>query len=243
MELLKALYRINSKSGNERRIKSFVRQQLAEVPLTVEEDECGNLFLTKGTAEKYPCITAHLDEVHEQSPFRIVEDAGEIFGEDEFGNRAGIGADDKNGLWIIIKLLHELQVLKVALFVEEEKKGELSGCRGSKNCSMKFFEDVLYVLAVDRKGCSDVVTNSMRKIELCNASFPPAHLLRQYGYECVNGGKTDVVELKTRGLSVPCCNISCGYYNAHTSEEYTNILHLQNAYAFVRAWVEYTAEV
>jgi hypothetical protein len=33
----------------------------------------------------------------------------------------GIGADDKNGLWIIINLLHELPVLKVALFVEEDQ--------------------------------------------------------------------------------------------------------------------------
>jgi putative aminopeptidase FrvX len=180
--------------------------------------------------------------VHETSPFRLVEEASGIFGEDELGNMTGIGADDKNGLWIIIKLFHDVPVLKVALFVEEEKKGDLAGCRGSKSCSLKHFENVLYVLAVDRKGCSEVVINGKGDVKLCDASFPPAHLLQQYEYECVDGGKTDVVELKMRGLSVPCCNISCGYYNAHKSEEYTNVLHLRKAYAFVRAWVEYTLE-
>lgn len=242
MELLKALYNINSKSGREGEIKAFFLQQVADLHLKIEEDEFGNLFFTKGVAQKYPCVTAHLDEVHETSPFRIVEEASGIFGEDELGNMTGIGADDKNGLWIIIKLLHDVPVLKVALFVEEEKKGELAGCRGSKSCSLKHFENVLYVLAVDRKGCSEVVINGKGDVKLCDASFPPAHLLQQYEYECVDGGKTDVVELKMRGLSVPCCNISCGYYNVHKSDEYTNVLHLRKAYAFVRAWIEYTLE-
>lgn len=242
MELLKALYTINSKSGREGRIKAFVLEQLADVPLVVEEDEIGNLFITKGEAQKYPCVTAHLDEVHEQSPYRIVEEASGIFGEDEHGKMMGIGADDKNGLWIIINLLHELPVLKVALFVEEEKKGDLAGCRGSSFCSLHHFDNVLYVLAVDRKGSSEIVINGKGDVKLCDASFPPLHLLHQYNYECVDGGKTDVVELKMRGLEVPCCNISCGYYNAHKSEEYTNVLHLRKAHAFVRAWVEYTLE-
>ena len=240
MELLKALYNINSKSGSEERMKAFVRQQLADLQLVIEEDEIGNLFITKGEAQNYPCVTAHLDEVHEKSPYRIVEEASGIFGEDENGKMMGIGADDKNGLWIIIKLLHEVPILKVALFVEEEKNGEIPGCRGSKACSLHHFDVALYVLAVDRRGRSDVVVNGLGGVKLCDADFPPAHLLEEYGYECVDGGKTDVVELKMRGLEVPCCNISCGYYNAHTAEEYTNVLHLQNAHAFVREWVEYT---
>ena len=243
MEVLKALYNINSKSGHEGEMKSFFLQQLTDFPLKVEEDEIGNLFITKGDAEKYPCVTAHLDEVHEVSPYRIVEDSFRIFGEDKQGQMTGIGADDKNGLWIILKLLHEVPVLKVALFVEEEKKGELAGCRGSRACSLHHFDNVLYVLAVDRKGSSEVVINGKGDVKLCDASFPPPHLLQQYGYECVDGGKTDVVELKMRGMTVPCCNISCGYYNAHKTEEYTNVLHLKNAHAFVRAWVEYSLSI
>lgn len=242
MEVLKALYNINSKSGREGEIKRFFLQQLADLQLDIEEDEIGNLFITKGKAKKYPCVTAHLDEVHEESPYRVVEDSFRIFGEDKQGSMTGIGADDKNGLWIILRLLHEVPVLKVALFVEEEKKGVFAGCRGSRTCSLHHFDNVLYVLAVDRKGCSEIVINGKGDVKLCDASFPPPHLLQQYNYECVDGGKTDVVELKMRGLTVPCCNISCGYYNAHKSEEYTNTLHLKNAHAFVRAWVEYTLE-
>ena len=54
---------------------------------------------------------------------------------------------------------------------------------------------------------------------------------------------TDVQTLKKRGLSVACCNISCGYYNPHTASEYTDVGELINCLQFVREivqTVEYT---
>ena len=50
----------------------------------------------------------------------------------------------------------------------------------------------------------------------------------------VGGGKTDVVELKMRGLDVPVCNISCGYYDAHKNSEYTIFSELENCLHFVK---------
>ena len=145
----------------------------------------------------------------------------------------GIGADDKNGLWIINRLLHVKPVLKVALFVQEERDGEMAGCRGSRACSLNFFNDVRYLLAVDRKGDCEVVTVGKGDVRLCDDSMFPVAVLQKYGYGCVPGGRTDVVALKERGLETPCCNIACGYYNAHKSDEYTIFTHLEKALAFV----------
>ena len=64
MELLSQLYTISSKSGMEDRIKSFVLGCLNDVDLSVETDEIGNLYTTKGQADSYPCVAAHLDEKH-----------------------------------------------------------------------------------------------------------------------------------------------------------------------------------
>ena len=64
MDLLLQLYKIISKSGAEEQMKSFVLDYLNDIELTVETDEIGNLFLTKGVAEIYPCVAAHLDEIH-----------------------------------------------------------------------------------------------------------------------------------------------------------------------------------
>lgn len=233
MELLKSLYRINSKSGNEGEMKKFFLEQLAGLELLVEEDTFGNIFITKGVAKSYPCVTAHFDEVHIPTERNIVVDGDMIYAVDADGERVGIGADDKNGLWIINNLLHTKPVLKVALFVQEERDGDMAGCRGSKACSLSFFNDVRYVLAVDRKGNNEVVTVGKGDIRLCDDDFFPRDVLLKYGYECVPGGRTDVVALKERGLQIPCCNISCGYYNAHKPEEYSVFTHLENSLAFV----------
>ena len=64
MELLKQLYKIISKSGMEDKIKSFVLDCLKNEDLQVESDNIGNLFITKGVSDTYPCIAAHLDEIH-----------------------------------------------------------------------------------------------------------------------------------------------------------------------------------
>lgn len=212
--------------------------QIAGLDLVVEEDSFGNIFITKGVAGSYPCVTAHLDEVHVPTERNIVVEGDMIYAVDSQGERVGIGADDKNGLWIINHLLHAKPVLKVALFVQEERDGEMAGCRGSRDCSLDFFNDVRYVLAVDRKGDSDVVTVGKGDIRLCDDDMFPAALLQKYGYECVPGGRTDVVALKERGLQAPCCNIGCGYYNAHKTDEYTVFSHLQKALAFVSELID-----
>ena len=234
MHLLKQLYTISSKSGNEGRIKAFILNCLKDMPISIETDEIGNMYITKGYAEKYPCLAAHLDEIHAPCEREVVIEGDKIFTVDRLWNRVGCGADDKNGLWIIVNLLKSEPVLKAALFVQEERMGDIVGCRGARACDLSFFNDVKYVLECDRKGRSDVVCIGKGEVLLCNQDFISQEILRKYGYEMVGGGKTDVVELKMRGLKIPVCNISCGYYNAHKNSEYTKFSELQNCLDFVK---------
>jgi ParB/RepB/Spo0J family partition protein len=71
------------------------------------------------------------------------------------------------------------------------------------------------------------ITNILRLLDL------PDEVLQRYGFQRVSGGRTDVVALRERGLSKDCCNISCGYYNAHKTDEYTIFPELQNTLALV----------
>lgn len=234
MELLSRLYKIISKSGMEDRMKSFVLDCLSDVTMTVETDEIGNLFITKGVAEVYPCVAAHLDEIHSPCEREVVIEGDKIFTVDRLWNRVGCGADDKNGIWVILNLLHSEPVLKVALFVQEEGSWGIAGCRGAHACDMKWFDNVKYILECDRKGYSDVVSVGKMDTVLCEPDFIPEDLLQKYGYEMVRGGKTDVVELKMRGLRIPVCNLGCGYYGAHTNSEYTNFSELRKCLDFVK---------
>ena len=234
MELLSQLYTISSKSGMEDRIKSFVLGCLKDEQMTVETDEIGNLFITKGKADSYPCLAAHLDEIHAPCEREVVVEGDKVYTVDRLWNRVGCGADDKNGLWVILNLLQSEPVLKVAMFVQEERVGEVAGCRGARACDFTFFDNVKYILECDRKGASDLVHIGKGETLLCESDFIPQSLLQKYGYEMVRGGKTDVVELKMRGLEIPVCNIGCGYYNAHKNSEYTMFSELHNCLAFVR---------
>lgn len=234
MHLLTQLYSINSQSGHEEEIKRFVLNQIADLNLQIEEDEYGNILITKGMAESYPCVAAHLDEVHQPSNRHIQVTSGRIWALGDEQYPIGIGADDKNGVWIVMRLLQQVDVLKAALFVREEK-GNCEGYRhGSDDCDLSFFEDVKYVLQCDRKGADDWVTyNTKYQIRLCENDFIPEWILKKYHYAPVEGGVTDVVHLKQRGLTIPCCNLSCGYYNAHNDGEYCVYSELENCLHFV----------
>lgn len=63
--LLKGLLTIQSVSHDEGDITKFVLQYIKSLNITcsIDIDEKGNLMVTKGTTDFYPCFISHLDEV------------------------------------------------------------------------------------------------------------------------------------------------------------------------------------
>lgn len=229
MKLLYDLYRISSPSGDEFKMIAFLTSKMEELGAEVYEDRFGNLYATKGISETYPCIVAHMDEVHinKKNGFRVSCVSDMIFGVNTQLKRfSGIGADDKNGIWVALKLLEQFDAIKVAFFVCEE-----IGCEGSRDCNMNFFDDCRFVLQCDRKGNSDLISNAC-STELCSEEFLADIDMDSYGYSEAKGSMTDVYQLKMNGLPVSCCNISVGYYNPHMDEEYTVKEDLYNCLAF-----------
>lgn len=231
MKLLKSLYEIKSPSLSEQEMIAFLCDWLTSHSIAYTVDEIGNIYVTKGESKTYPCVVSHLDEVHRFRPtdYEVVINKNKLFGMSRHSNTfVGIGADDKNGIWVALKCLESLKNIKVAFFVGEEV-----GCYGSHECDIKFFEDCRFVLECDRKGAHDVITN-IGGTALCSKEFMEAINMESFGYSVVNGLMTDVYELKKRELNISCINISCGYYNAHTSEEMTDFNDLKNCLNFVK---------
>lgn len=240
MELLYDLYRISSPSGDEFKMIAFLTSKMEELGAEVHEDRFGNLYATKGVSDTYPCIVAHMDEVHAYKPngFRISCVSDMIFGIDMNRKKfSGIGADDKNGIWIALKILEQFDVMKIAFFVSEE-----IGCEGSRDCDMSFFDDCRFVLQCDRKGSSDFISNAC-STELCSKEFLIDVDMESYGYSEERGAMTDVYQLKQNGLKVSCANISVGYYNPHMDEEYTVKCDLYNCLSFVENIVRNCVDV
>ena len=242
MELLKTLYSIYSPSGNEKKMRRFIKRWIMNnVSNTqITTDLKGNIYVSKGLAENYPCIVSHIDQVQKthSRDFVCIESEDVIFGYSPKNHRQeGLGADDKNGIWIALKCLQKYPVMKAAFFVEEE-----IGCRGSAQADLGFFTNCRFVIQCDRRGNSDLIT-SISFTELCSKEFIEATGHEMFGYAPTDGMMTDVLELKERGIEVSCINMSCGYYKPHTDQEFTDKNDLLNCQKFVENIIENCAAV
>jgi tripeptide aminopeptidase len=239
-KLLKKLYSINSPSGKEIDMENFLTEFVSRISgVNFWSDKRGNIYAEKRGSEigsEFPCIVAHLDEVHTRDfgcHYSTQRVGGILFGFDlSTDSFVGCGADDKNGIFIALSCLEKYDHIKVAFFVEEE-----IGCRGSSAADMSFFKDCRFVIQADRRNGSDFISKASF-VDLCSAEFIADVNMAKFGYKEAAGIMTDVLTLKENGLEVSCCNLSCGYYNPHTENEYTKISELKNCLDFVQSIIE-----
>ena len=241
MELLAELYSIHSPTGSECGMISFIRKYLADyVPeATCEMDGWGNLYITKGNpvsssspsdAPGYPTLACHMDQVQTvHSPdFEVRRDGDMLFGWSKSNQRReGLGADDKNGIWICLHCLRAFPCLKVFMSVGEEK-----GCIGSNRARMAFFRDSFYVIEPDSKEAGEVKV-VLRGIPCASEEFISALKAEEHGFEIVDGKTTDILPLTLNSIGVSCANVSAGYYSPHKDDEYTLIPDLLKSKAYI----------
>ena len=230
-ELLKSLYKVFSPSMNEKKMRRFIKRHINNniSGVTIVQDMAGNLLITKGESDSYPCICAHMDQVQRLHPkdFTCVENDDVIFGySPKERKQCGLGADDKNGLFIALECLASYDAIKCAFFVGEE-----IGCKGSGAVDVSFFDDCRYCIQIDRRGNSDMVTDIYS--EMCSEEFINDVDCESHGYKESDGLMTDVAELRERGVKVSCINLSCGYYEPHTDYEFSAKSDIQKCYDFV----------
>ncbi len=238
IELLKSLYKTYSPSGKEWKIINFIRSYVKGLPgkIKLKSDKYGNLYMTKGKAETFPCVVAHLDQVshcHHSKDFMVIETDELLFGYSPKNRRfENLGSDDKNGIWIALQCLEKYDSIKVAFFREEE-----IGCVGSTNADMTFFYDCRFIIQPDRRGNSDLITN-IGFTDICSDQFIADIQPEKFGYAPTTGAMTDVEQLTEQGVGISCINLSCGYYNPHSDEEITNKADLFKCLKFVEHIIE-----
>ena len=157
--LLYDLYSIHAMTGREWPMIAFIRAYVSKhIPeAEIWMDKLGNLYITKGESDKgYPTLACHMDQVQalHSDDFEVRQEGDMLYGWSERNQqREGLGADDKNGIYICIRCLEACPCLKVLMAVGEEK-----GCIGSNRADMSFFKDSLYVLEPDCKGGKEIHT-------------------------------------------------------------------------------------
>ena len=247
LSLLHQLYAIHAPSYREWTMITFVRNYInRNVPeAKVRFDKLGNLYITKGKAGVgFPTLACHLDQVQtlHSDDFCVKEEKGTLYGWSEKNQqREGLGADDKNGIWVCLRCLKECPLLKIFMAVGEEK-----GCIGSNHADMSFFADSLYVLEPDCKGGEEIHTN-LKGIPCASPDFEQALLAAQENiksqtsnlkpYVITPGKGSDIFVLTLNGIGVSCANIPAGYHLPHKDEEYTIISELKHSYDFIKQTV------
>jgi putative aminopeptidase FrvX len=228
---------ISRKTENMRaHIHAYV-EGLKDPTISIIEDKENNIYIVKGDGvlvdnkPYYPCVVAHTDTVHTMVKHPAVYSCGDnLFAFDaENMCQIGTGGDDKVGIFIALWLLQTCSSIKIAFFVDEE-----IGCKGSGQADMKWFDNVTLVLQADRQRALDVVRNA-GGTELFNEAFEKAlkPIMKEYDRKIEHGLYTDVKALADQKLPVCCMNMSCGYYNPHTSKEYINVVEVEATYKFM----------
>jgi len=211
--------------AKEDRLIVKISNILDDLGLQYIVDDIGNIYVTKGKAEYFPCVVAHTDTVHEICEFNVhfSENKKELYAKTLDGRLTGIGGDDKAGVFVCLELLREVENIKAVFLVGEE-----FGCYGARLAEPKFFENVGYAIEFDAPG-NNWVTYTSHGIKLFDLKGEFIKIVRpilEKHMDCtIEMGRhpyTDICYLK-ENYDFSCLNISVGYYNMHTNNEYVDV--------------------
>lgn len=176
-----------------------------------------------------PILSAHLDQVRTNGRavhFFLSKDR-HIRGYNKDWQQTSLGGDDKNGIWIILKLLEE--GLKFNFIISE---GEEVGCVGIKALEPKLKELIhptQYCIVLDRRGTKDVLKGGGGDTY---CSTLAQDLVNYMGVMSVTTGSvSDTAHICQHCESV---NMSVAYEAPHTEREHTDF----TALSFIKDMVK-----
>ena len=181
-------------------VKNYMQQYLTSKQYKVINED-GFLY-AKGTVPVL--LVAHMDTVHKEQCEKIMQIG------DNIRSDKGIGGDDRCGVFMIASIVKDIHCS--VLLCEDEEIGGVGARKFTKTDYIKNL-DVNYMIEFDRRGKNDAVFYSC-----ANDDFTK-FVTEETGYKKAIGSFSDISllmpESKLCGV-----NLSCGYYNPHTLQEY-----------------------
>lgn len=225
LNLYRDLLAVPSVSGKEDRMVEFLTNHIKARGIErcgqVWSDRHKNVYVVKGSADFYPCLSAHIDTVQPFDRKVHIRQMDDVFvGVDAKGKQAGIGGDCKSGIMVCLEALERLDNVALALFAYEEHGGV-----GASNSDPDFFKRMGYVLEFDcparnlfsyRNSGVRLFQNDGEFIKRALPSLQVRNMLWQ------DHPYTDVTFLRKR-FPLSMMNLSSGYYNWHSDHEYVRI--------------------
>ena len=195
-------------------VKEYMHKYLSSKKYDVVNED-GFLY-AKGTVPVL--LVAHMDTVHQNQCSVIVNANGKM------SSPQGIGGDDRCGIFMIMNIVKELNCS--VLLCEDEEKGGVGARKFTKAKKKNKNEkgetteaayidnlDVNFMIEFDRKGSNDAVFYTCDNKEFID------FVTDVTGFKLATGSFSDISVLMP-AAKLSAVNLSCGYYNPHTVNEY-----------------------
>jgi hypothetical protein len=153
-------------------------------------------------------LVAHMDTVHKSLPKVIHFSTSNA----TLSSPQGIGGDDRCGVFMIFEVIKRFNCS--VLFCEDEEIGGVGAKKFIKTDLAKTLS-FNYAIEFDRKGKKDAVF-----YDCDNEDFE--EFITKDFYKTAYGSFSDI-SIVAPFLKCAAVNLSCGYYNAHTTDEYVVI--------------------
>ena len=194
----------------QKELKSYVTVKLAKTHKDIVSGD-GYVY----AQGQFPVLlVAHLDTVHKEAPYEFIYNSKQK----SYSSPQGIGGDDRCGIYMIFEIIKQYNCS--VLFCEDEE----IGCVGAQ----KFIKTELaenlkfnYIIELDRQGSNDAVF-----YDCDNPEFE--EFITKDFYKTACGSFSDISYLAP-SLGCAAVNLSCGYYKAHTTNEYVVITEMQDS--------------
>jgi hypothetical protein len=170
-------------------------------------------------------LVAHLDTVFISPPEEIYHDQNK----NVMWSPDGLGADDRAGVYAIIKILKSGYRPHI-IFTTDEEKGGIGASKLIKDYKECPFKELKYMIELDRRGTNDCVFYYCNNPQFVN-------YIEDYGFLENFGTYSDICEFGP-AWGVAAVNLSIGYEDEHTCVERLFISRMLNTISKVEKMLD-----
>lgn len=228
-KLLLNIFKIAAPSNSEYKMAEFIENFLKENKINFTTDSEGNIFNVDN--KNTPLLSAHMDTVQGDIDTKLtnfIKIRGNVL-----SGYGIIGADDKCGIYIILNLLRQRKLNFIF------SVGEETGAHGIRHFISKTdLRNIPYGIVLDRRGSGDIIC-SKNDYGIQEFETVLTEIGKVFKYSPAMGTFSDADFLNEK---ISCANLSVGYYNAHSKDEFVLLDELNNAECFVFSIVKNVKE-
>lgn len=234
-KILLDLFHIYAPSYKEKCIADFVTDFLKAHNIDFTRDSYDNIYVMN--KKNAPLLCAHMDCVGKEESGNLVSFINLYKYKNDIicKGLGNVGGDDKCGVYMMLLSVIDKLDVNYIFSVGEEVSYQF-GIKAIIN-SLKdneVFKTVPYCLVLDRKNSGDLIClkNNYGSKEFDEAM---GKIGEKYNFVSVSGGYSDT---NTICKYMNGANLSCGYYNPHSKQEFFSIKEMFNTYHYVKDLVK-----